>query len=127
MSGSFHTHIYCNFKHHNTPVLIVGYFIQFVHTVFIHSTFSKAYMHKVSMEYTRIVNGNFTNADLSYSNWRYAYCERCIFDQANLTNADFFGATFIDSDLRNSVITKTQLIQAASLERSILPNETVLN
>ncbi|CAF2497219.1 unnamed protein product [Rotaria sp. Silwood2] len=93
----------------------------FDHAVFIDTTFSNAYMHKASMKYSRVINGNFTGADLSHSDWRYANCKQCIFNHANLTNADLFGATFTESDFRNSKIVEKQLLQIASLERSKLP------
>ncbi|CAF0855414.1 unnamed protein product [Rotaria sordida] len=93
----------------------------FDHAVFINSTFSNAYMHKISMKYSKIINGNFTGADLSDSNWQYAHCQRCIFNEANFTNADLFGATFIECDFQSSTIVKKQLTQTASLKWSILP------
>jgi len=93
----------------------------FDHAAFINTIFSKAQMKNVSMQYTRIINGTFTNTDLSQSNWRDAFCERCIFNGANLTNADLLGASFIESDFRNCIITNEQLKQIASLDNSILP------
>ncbi len=97
----------------------------FDHAMIMNSSFSQARMENVSMQYTRVMNGNFINTDLSGSNWRYAFCQRCIFDQANLTNADLSEAIFIESDFRNCIITDKQLKQTVSLEHSILPNGNV--
>jgi uncharacterized protein YjbI with pentapeptide repeats len=88
----------------------------------INTTFSNAQMTSVSMEYSRIINGNFSKADLVESNWRNAYCEKCIFDQTNFTNADLSDAIFLQSDFRNCILTNKQLKQIISLENSIFSN-----
>lgn len=93
------------------------------HSNFINTSFSNALMMNVSMQFTKIIHGNFTNTDLRQSNWRYAYCERCIFDHTNLTNADLYGVVFNESYFRNSMITNEQFKQMASFERSVFINE----
>jgi len=76
-------------------------------------------MKNVSLQFSGIINGNFADADLVESDWSNAYCEKCMFHQANLTNADLSNAIFIQSDFRNCIITDKQLKQIASWENSI--------
>jgi uncharacterized protein YjbI with pentapeptide repeats len=91
------------------------------------STLLRAQLFGASIQHGAFINVNFTQTDLRAGKWQNVRCEKCIFHDADFSYADVSNAIFINSDFRNSTITKDQLNKAASLQGSILPNGTVIN
>jgi len=121
-ASATHTHfIRCQFNYAS----IVN--ATFDYTTIEDSTFLSARLFGISIRHSVFIKVNFTDANLREENWQNIRCEKCIFQNVDFSYTDISNAIFIDSDFRNSTISKDQLNQAASLERSILPNGIITN
>ena len=58
----------------------------------------------VSLEYADLLKTNFTNANLTGSNFRSAFLYGAIFKNANLTNANFRSAFVDDANFENAIL-----------------------
>ncbi|UJR29248.1 hypothetical protein I4U23_010462 [Adineta vaga] len=121
VNGTYTYFKHCQFEFARLNYAILDY------TKIEESKFYNAQIIGTSMKYGVLIRVNFTSAYLFKSKWNHIRCEQCIFHSTNFTDTDLTNAMFIQSDFRYALITEEQLRQAASLKGSILPNGTVVN
>ena len=83
------------------------------------TTFKESFMMKFSMQFGRVIGGDFSRANLFASNFQSIRCEQCVFNNTNLTNVNLLNAVFIESDFRNCHLSDKQLKQATFLNNTL--------
>ncbi len=84
----------------------------FDHAMIRNTTFKQSLMIKISMQFSNVINGDFSQTNLFAANWQSIRCEQCVFNHTNMINVNLYNAVFIESDFQNCYLSEKQLKQA---------------